>query len=55
MGTIYNSEDNVYWFDTTAEITADTLYVREKTAKAIAIDDMSKVYVSNGTIWVEMG
>jgi hypothetical protein len=55
MSVLYNKCDDVYWFDTTAEISSDTEYVKMKTAKAIAFDDTSKVYVSNGLQWVEMG
>lgn len=55
MSVIYNKTDDVYWFDTTAELRADTEYVKKKTAKAIALDNLSKVYVSDGTQWKEMG
>ena len=55
MAVIYNKLDGVYWFDTTAEIASDTEFVTNKTAKAIAFDNLSQVYVSDGTQWKEMG
>ena len=55
MSVIYNKADDVYWFDTTTELRADTEYVKKKTAKAIAFDNLSQVYVSDGTQWKEMG
>ena len=30
MSVIYNKADDVYWFDTTAELLADTEYVKKK-------------------------
>lgn len=50
----YNPYDNVYYFDTTAEIAADTQYVQAKTAKAIAFDALGTIYISNGTAWLPM-
>jgi hypothetical protein len=50
----YNSDDDVWWCDTTAHLQADTSVVTMKTAKAIASDAPSVVYVSNGTTWVQM-
>ena len=55
MSVIYNKTDDVYWFDTTDELLNDTEYVKKKTAKAIAFDNLSQVYVSDGTQWKEMG
>lgn len=50
----YNPNDNVYYFDTTAEITADTEYVKARTAKAIPFDNLNSLYISNGTTWLPM-
>lgn len=48
----YNSEDRIY-YDTSAVILADTVVVKQKTAKAWALDT-KKGYVSNGTAWNEV-
>lgn len=50
----YNAHDHIYYFDTTAEITAAQAVTLGKTAKAIAFDALNVVYISNGTTWQTM-
>ena len=52
MAFVYNVRDDIYWFDTTTQLNADTEIVKGKTAKAAALDAPSTVYISNGATWI---
>jgi len=50
----YNAIDDVFWANTTNDIAIDMTSVKQRTAKAIALNATTVVYVSNGTDWINM-
>jgi hypothetical protein len=55
MAYKYNTNDHLYWFDTTAQIAADASICTEfKTAKAASLTAPETIYIANGTSWISM-